>query len=281
MKIMKIKNVAFLFGLACISVICFKFGNFLSKKAIAQCQVIESNSIEDVKKFIEQDTLFIFDFDNVIVEGKEDYGFDAWFCAMVVELENGGMKKESAVKSLLPIYEKIQRTAEAQPVDKSTKALIDGLKADGHNVMILTVRSLCLVNSLFRQLKSVEIDIEKGSIPEDGINLDLAKVGATYCKGVLLCNGYRKGQALKAFLTSKPDLKVKNIVFVDDKLKNIDSVKATTQEMGINFVGIRYGLTDKRTKAYVLDNKSKNLVQKILNDDSEEAKKVANITAQA
>ena len=281
MKIMKIKNVVLLVGLACISIVCFKFGNFLPKKTIACSQVIESNTIQDVKNFIEPDTLFIFDFDNVIVEGKDDYGFDAWFCSMVGELENGGMKREFAVQSLLPIYEKIQRTAEVLPVDKSTKELIDGLKADGHKVMILTVRSLCLVNSIFRQLKSVKIDIEEGSIPEDGINLDLAKVGATYCKGVLLCNGYYKGQALKAFLAGKPKLKVKNIVFVDDKLKNIDSVKATTQEMGINFVGIRYGLTDTRTKAYVLDKNSKSLVQKILTDNSEETKKVSILTAQA
>lgn len=270
---MKIKNVALLLSVACVSVLCFKFGKFQPQAKKIQSQVIESNCIEDVKKFIDKDTLFIFDFDNVLIEGKKDFGFDAWFCAMVGELEAGGIERSDAVNKLLPIYQKIQRTAEVSPVDVRTKAMIEDLKSQGYNVMILTVRSFCLVNSVFRQLKSVEIDIENGCIPEDGINKALTKVDANYSNGVLLCNGYHKGNALKAFLDGKPDLKVKKIVFVDDKLKNIEAVKATSQEMGINFVGIRYGLTDARTKAYLLDEKSKIIAKKILNNPDNELAK--------
>lgn len=242
----------------------YKIDRLYKCKTDIPIQIIESNSIADVKNFVEPETLFVFDYDNVLVEGKLDYGFDAWFCSMVSELECSGISRSIAVKQLLPIYEKIQQTADVQPVERCAKDLIEGLKSSGHNVIILTVRSMCLVDSVFRQLKSIDINIEQGSIVENGINTALSKIGAKYCNGILFCDGYYKGLALKTFLSGKPDLKIKKIVFVDDKLKNIESVKSTAQELGIKFVGIRYGYTDARTKAYVLDNESRLLAQKTL-----------------
>jgi FMN phosphatase YigB (HAD superfamily) len=262
----KIKIPLLVLSLFITVAVFYEFEQLYKRKTSTFVQVIESNSIEDVKKFIEPETLVIFDYDNVLVEGKLDYGFDAWFCAMTSELENNGMEKSVVVKKLLPIYEEIQQTAEVQPVEKCTKDLIEALKSAGHNVMVLTVRSLCLVDCVFRQLKSIDINIEQGAISENGINAALAKIGATYVNGILFCDGYYKGLALKAFLEGRPDLKVKKIVFIDDKLKNIESVKAAAQELGINFVGMRYGYTDARAKAYVLDEESKALVQKLLSD---------------
>jgi hypothetical protein len=230
----------------------------------AHAQIIESNSIEDVKKFIEPETLFILDYDNVLIEGKTDYGFDAWFCAMMNKLADNGLSMADAKAKLLPIYEKYQRSAAIQPVEACTSSLIENLKNSGYNVMILTVRSLCLIDSVFKQLKSVNIDIEHEAIPEAGINSTLSKLGSKYVNGILFCDGYYKGPALKAFLLGKPELKINKIVFVDDKLKNVESVKVAAQELGLNFVGIRYGYTDARTKAYALDDQSLSLVKNIV-----------------
>lgn len=233
----------------------------------ASVQIVESNSIQDVKKFIEPDTLFIFDYDNVLVEGKADYGFDAWFCAMLGKLESHGFSIAEAKAKLLPIYEEIQRSALVQAVEPCSKNLIEDLKNDGYNVMILTVRSICLIESVFKQLKSVEIDVERGSIPENGINSTLSKMGSKYLNGILFCDGYYKGPALKAFLLGHPELKMKKIVFVDDKLKNLESVKVAAQELGIKFVGLRYACTDARTKAYALDEKSLMLAESLAGQD--------------
>lgn len=250
-------------------VICvfYKFKNSNKIKEDASSQIIESNSIQDVKNFAEQDTLFIFDYDNVLIEGKEDYGFDAWFCSMFAELEKGGLSKADVKARLLPVYEEIQRTAKVQAVESCTKNLIEDLRKEGHKVMILTVRSLCLIEHVFRQLKSVEIDIEREAISEDGINSDLCKLGSRYVNGILFCDCCSKGEALKVFLLGHPDLKIKNIVFVDDKMKNLESVKSVAQEMDIKFVGIRYGRTDERAKAYKLDDNSLKLVASLINQD--------------
>ena len=250
-------------------VICvfYKFKNSLKIEETISAQIIESNAIEDVKKFAEQDTLFIFDYDNVLVEGKEDYGFDAWFCSMFAELEKSGLSKADVKAKLLPVYEEIQRTAQVQTVELCTKNLIEDLRKDGHKVMILTVRSLCLIETVFRQLKSVEIDIERGAISEDGINSDLCNLGSKYVNGILFCDCCAKGPALKTFLLGHPDLKIKKIVFVDDKMKNIESVKSTAQEMGIKFVGIRYGRTDERAKAFRLDSNSLQMAEALTNQD--------------
>lgn len=228
-------------------------------------QIVESNSIEDVKKFIEPDTLFIFDYDNVLVEGKVDYGFDAWFCAMLGKLEEEGLSISDAMCKLLPIYEEIQRSALVQAVEPGSKNLIEDLRKDGHKVMILTVRSLCLIEYVFRQLKSVEINVERGAIPENGINSTLAKFGSKYLNGILFCDKCSKGPVLKVFLLGHPELSIKKIVFVDDKLKNLESVKVSAQELGIKFVGLRYACTDARTKAYSLDEKSLMLAESLVN----------------
>ncbi len=231
-------------------------------------QIIESNAIEDVKRFIEPETLFIFDYDNVLVEGKVDYGFDAWFCAMMNKLEDNGLSNADAKSKLLPVYVEIQRSAAVQAVESCTKDLIKDLKNNGHSVMILTVRSLCLIESVFNQLKSVGIDVEQGAISENGINATLTTLGSKYCNGILFCDGYYKGPALKAFLLGKPELKVKKIVFVDDKLKNVESVKVAAQELGMNFVGIRYGHTDVKVRAYNLDERSLMLAESLANRDN-------------
>ncbi|MFH1254628.1 MAG: DUF2608 domain-containing protein [bacterium] len=246
--------------------------------ADASVQIVESNSIQDVRKFIEPDTLFIFDYDNVLVEGKLDYGFDAWFCAMMGKLEGYGLSTADAKSKLLPVYEEFQRSAVVQAVEPGTKSLIESLKNDGHNLMILTVRSLCLIESVFQQLKSVEIDVVRGSIPENGINSTLSKLGSKYLNGILFCDGYYKGPALKAFLLGHPELKIKKIVFVDDKLKNLESVKVAAQELGIKFVGLRYACTDARTKAYTLDDKSFRLAESLANQDN--AKKESGVCQQ-
>jgi hypothetical protein len=234
----------------------------------ALTQIVESNSIEVVKNFVAPDTLFIFDYDNVLVEGKEDYGFDAWFCAMLAELEKKGASKAVAKAKLLPIYENIQRSSAVQVVEPCTKALIEYLKSEGHNVMILTIRSICLIETVFRQLKSVGIDIERGAISENGVNATLCTMGSKYLNGVLFCDTCSKGPALKAFLSGRPELRVKKIVFVDDKLKNLESVKVAAQELGSKFVGIRYGCTDARASSYKLDKKSLELAASLVNQDS-------------
>ncbi|MFA6534623.1 MAG: DUF2608 domain-containing protein, partial [Candidatus Babeliales bacterium] len=252
--------------LSCL-VIAVSFYKFQGSSVDVSVQIVESNSIQDVKKFIESDTLFIFDYDNVLVEGKLDYGFDAWFCAMMGKLEGRGLSTKEAKAKLLPVYEEIQRSAVVQAVEPDAKNLIENLKNDGHKVMILTVRSLCLIESVFKQLKSVEIDVERDSIPENGINSTLSKLGSKYFNGILFCDGYYKGPALKAFLLGHPELKIKKIVFVDDKLKNLESVKVSAQELGIKFVGLRYACTDARTKAYKLDEKSLMLAASLAGQD--------------
>lgn len=257
----------------CLFVIVISFYKFSkitikSEDQVASSIIIESNSIEDVKKFAESETLFIFDYDNVLVEGKTDYGFDAWFCSAMNSLTNNGLDSKIALNKLLPIYENIQHTAEVKLVETCSKSLIDDLKKSGHKVIILTVRSLCLIESVFNQLKSVDIDISTGALAENGANQELAKIGAKYTDGILFCDGYYKGNALKVFLQFHPTLKAKNIVFIDDKLKNIDSVKSAAKDLEVNFVGIRYGKTDERTKAFVMDDRSKKLVQNILQDVS-------------
>lgn len=248
------------------SIALYKFyGNFKPTTTVSSI-VIESNSIQDIKKFAEPETLFVFDYDNVLIEGKTDYGFDAWFCAIVSELEEHGLSRQMAVQKLLPIYEQIQQSAEVKVVESCAQPLIESLKKTGNKVIILTVRSHCLIDCIFRQLKSVKIDIERGAIPENGINSKLTEFGAKYVNGILMCDGYNKGPALKTFLLGNPNLKVKNIVFIDDKLKNIESVRTAVKELGIKFSGIRYGLTDARVKAYALDNESRLLAQKIVHD---------------
>jgi FMN phosphatase YigB (HAD superfamily) len=273
MKIFKI-----LIPSLCIIAALSAFYKFNKKVDVANCQILESSSLEDVKKFIEPETLFIFDYDNVLIEGKKDYGFDAWFCSMLAELEKNGLERAAALHKLLPIYEQYQLTAEVQAVEPCAKTLIENFKNSGYNAMILTVRSLCLIDSVFKQLKSTGIDIEKNAISENGINSELTKIGSRYCNGILFCDGYYKGPALKAFLQGKPELKVKKIVFVDDKLKNLESVKSTAAELGIKFVGIRYGRTDERTKAFTLDHESKLMAHKILADSGLEVNRDSSLT---
>lgn len=236
---------------------------FACQELESQQQIVESLCINDVRKYIEPGTLVVFDYDNVLIEGKQDYGFGDWFYTVWMALQKGGLSKDDALNALVPIYVQIQSTAEVQLVEESSRQLLYDVKNAGCPVLILTTRGTEMVDICVRQLQSVGIDIEQFALPDNGLNELLGSV-SIYCKGILFGSRGIKGRALKLFLQSHEELCLKKVIFINDKKRYLEEARDAVIDVGIQFVGIRYGSTDTRSRAYVLDDESALLVQKIL-----------------
>ena len=72
-----------------------------------------------------------------------------------------------------------------------------------------------------------------------------------FSDGMLLTGDIPKGVVLQAFLSKVKDRRFSKIVFLDDKIENLQSVEMISQAMGIEFVGIEY--TYSNTLASAID----------------------------
>ena len=245
--------------------------------------IIETDDIDEIEHYLNPskvcevkpmgpsfpggEVLIIFDYDNVLVEAKgTEFGFDFWFQAMTKQLLNHGFSRELTLKTLLPIYEEIQETsAQVKLVDSRMPQLIENFKQKSYPLLVLTIRPPKLIKTIFKQMNSVGINISEGnhflrSVNPHVINYALEGSGATYQDGVLFCGRYNKGDVLQIFLRAIPHPPFRRIVFIDDKLSNLVAVERITQHNRIDFVGLRYNVTDPRGWHYHLDEQSKKLL---------------------
>lgn len=95
-----------------------------------------------------------------------------------------------------------------------------------------------------KQLQDFSIDFSLSAPTGDYIFTELVKVYdsyPTYRNGILLTNWYEntKGSVLMAFL-KKISLKPSKVIFFDDSIKNLMSVKEQVEACNIEFIGIHY-----------------------------------------
>lgn len=161
------------------------------------------------------------------------------------------------------------------------------------------VRALALTNAragdsegwvredlLISRLQSLGIDLS-GSFPSlSCLSLEDSEVSSRagsllFVKGVIFTSQTPKGLVLKEFLR-KSGFCPSQIIFVDDKVTNLESVQTFCTEAGIPFIGFQYTAVEKQGTD-VLDKKRAQLQLQVLKSeqrwiDDEEATQMLNTT---
>lgn len=220
--------------------------------------VIESKHITDVLRYIDDESaLIVFDIDNTLAELECELGSDQWFYAMVQQQVKQGIDAHDAIKDILPLYLSLQLVGALQPVEEVAPFLVKDLQRQQYKVIALTARSLSLVRRTFEQLDAIDIDFSTSGLSNEEIDLKL-DFPCVHKDGIVFSSNNNKGKVLLAFL-DYVGYHPRKVIFIDDKIKNINTVREAVESRGIEFVGIRYGRLDEKVAQFDLEKTNTDL----------------------
>ncbi len=169
---------------------------------------------------------------------------DQWFRKHYeAALANNSGNIEATNSQVLPLYHAGQEHAEVALIEPETLDVISAMRAKGIEVYGLTTRGAQITGATIRQLTQIGLSFNHGHLKDRTINLELG--GSMLCNGVIFCNGASKGDCAKAFLAHTGwTLSQLIILFIDDMRKHLERVRKVSEELGIEYVGFRYGHMD-------------------------------------
>ena len=207
--------------------------------------ILESDNLAEVYKYLDKDTLVIFDIDNTIAEVS--MGIEPWIWYKTKDLVKKGLSWEEAFHLVLSIYFLLTKYTTLIPLDNSP-VIVNDLQQKGYRVIALTNRSIPVVDRTIKRLGALGIDFSKNSLYSKVLELNLGYVGV-YSKGIIFTGSNDKGEQLFLFL-KKINYTPKKIIMFDDKIKNIKSVEKAAKKHNVEYVGIRFSLNDQKKKDF-------------------------------
>lgn len=243
-------------------------------------QIIESSKIRDVMSHVEEDTWVIIDVDNTLIESSVQFGSPQWREHIHKKARNLGYDKQGAEAVLDQFWFFVQPFVPMRLVDPDTAQVVQELQKSHISVLALTAREPLEASHTSAQLDAVEVSLQTPLFPE------LLKLSSDHPallhKGVIYCGDNTKSEALMAFFNAVGRMP-KKIVFIDDKLAQVTELQKTVEEVGIEFVGIRFSATDQRYQSFdgdvadlqfsflpkiIPDEEARDMLDKIINDES-------------
>lgn len=211
--------------------------------------VIETNDLAHAFTYLKEDTLYVFDLDNTLIQTAQHLGSDEWFTHKVDHMTKEGKSLTEALRHVNSLYAKIIDHTEMRLVDPCIPELLHNMQKKHVPMIGLTKRNPTYANRTLQQVASLHIDFTKTChFKEEIVFEELA--GTLYKDGIIF-SGPRmeKGPCLLAYL-KKLDKMPKQIVMIDDKMSYVKNIAETIEPLGISFIGIRYGGADEKVKAY-------------------------------
>lgn len=202
-------------------------------------------------KHIHFDSVLFLDIDNTTIESLLPLGSDQWFKYIFLYAHEVVSDSKIASQVALAIYTEIENNVKAKAVEMSIIAIIKLLQDIGMPVFALTARGDKQIEGTKRQLYDVGIDFNRHqklighrvAFKIDDVDL------AFYDNGIIYCCGNNKGMCVTAFL-NKFNLKPKDMIVVDDSLKNVSSVRDALKPLAIKFTGMRYAHLDEKVSRF-------------------------------
>jgi len=217
----------------------------------ARAHVYEIKFMHEITPQIDSNTLVVFDIDNTVIEPTGNLGSDQWYYFLVNKFQNRfNLSEYDAHRKAEPMWNMAQSYIKTQAVEEETSQIIARLQENNIYVMALTARSSHIAEITRQQLLENNIDFQKYAPDLDKTSLVFSK-NLIYEKGILYQGeGYNKGKTLVSFL-EHINFKPKNIVFIDDKVKNTAHVHKALEELGnIGHIEFRYANTDDKVKEF-------------------------------
>ncbi|KKQ49291.1 MAG: hypothetical protein US69_C0007G0040 [candidate division TM6 bacterium GW2011_GWF2_38_10] len=222
------------------------------------CSIQQCSSLQEITNTIENQTLFVFDFDNTLFECVDaQQGSDQWFAGAINYFKK--QHNDQAFEHVLNLYQQKHQTALIQPAEACTLDILNQLKKQvPHiNVIILTARSI--IQETERELDNIQ-NAPVSSFSFAPFHLDahksktfrLSKEDAFYKNGIMFCGCNKKSEALIALLQHYK-LTPKKIVFVDDRQHHVEDVHSALTAQSLNIIGLHYTHLADKINAFIFN----------------------------
>lgn len=225
---------------------------FLLFLSSLEAKIIETTTVRDVCPHIDEKTWFLVDLDNTLFQGANAIGHANWFYDEVERLMKKGLTREEAFNEFYPTWVTSQKMCSVIPIEKEFVDLIHELQKKGIVVMGFTHRQPVIADATLKQVSSLGIDftITAPSCMTFELN---SKNPTLYKQGVLFVGDFnKKGEIFLPFL-AKIEKSPAKVVFIDDKLKNVEEVDRILNTQGIDYVGIYYRAIEQTETPYKKD----------------------------
>ncbi len=213
--------------------------------------ILKIESLAEVNVAQPDQTLFLFDLDDTLFDSAYMVGSKAWR-RYIVE----AAKKIDSSRNWHDLFSYL--LAQKHPlrtVEPFTSQFVQDLQEKGYIVCGLTSRERKQwydtpqegVDVLTtHQLTSVNINFNNGRL--EHIYPHLAR-DSEYFKGIFFANLEPKGNYLLHLFKNVPELP-KKVIFIDDKLSQVESVAKALNELGIDNECYYYPVTDVKAKTF-------------------------------
>ena len=214
------------------------------------CSIIESNHIEEIAKYVDNETMVLVDLDNCLYQSTQALGHSDNFTDLFEQNLSKGMSKEEAIKKVYKTWVKIQKICNVQPVDKKFIKLLKSFQKKNIMVIGLTNRHPCIASATAKQVKSLNFDFNKTAPKIKNFSFDFEHL-PLYRYGIIFVSDYnKKVDVLMQFLKHN-NLHPKKIVFIDDKFKNVEEFEISKLEA--EYLGVHYTAIKSAKKIYYSD----------------------------
>lgn len=216
-----------------------------------QAEIVETQSIESILPYIEEDTLVLFNIAEVLTDSTLSLGSSPSRKYIQATAKKMANRPACDVHDIFTwiIFNQIPH----KTVEPVTAQLIAGLQEREVVVAALTSRGRTewytteipgVDDQTDKVLEALGIDLKRTQPPIVSIQMEGAEYLTHYRNGIYYSNHMEKGLFLKKILEDS-GYRPKNIVFVDDKLDSLKTVDEAMKELSIPFTGFWYTRTKK------------------------------------
>ncbi len=226
--------------------------------------------------------LVVFDIDNTLLANKQDLGTDQWFEWQLDLIKSGQLTHAVAsdLAGLVAAQNTIYALGKMRETEDAASDVIATLHAQSIATIAMTARNIDSRDATIRELLTNDMEFRTTAIGNDagfassflpydiahpesvGISVgELAAWGInqakpiSYTDGIAMLGGQHKGAALRVLL-QKTRSEFAAIIFIDDKLSNLEKVAQAFTQKPIKMTTIRYTREDANVERFRSDDKS-------------------------
>jgi hypothetical protein len=229
-----------------------QLGNQVENKRSSITEVKNLSSVEQTiksNKLSPKDTLVIYDIDDTLITASHFLGSDRWYNFQLGNARNANGAPLKPAKDQLAKNLFEETIGDTTWLSKSQLSQSDSVEIYNNtptDKLIITARSNDYRSATLRDLRAEGFKFDEQPLGGEEL-LYRFKMrnsrGSTdivqYSSGILMIQGNNKGDALLQLL-KKTNRTYKNIVFIDDGMKNMHQMRDALKPTQMNFYGLYY-----------------------------------------
>lgn len=214
--------------------------------ASVRAEIIEIRSITEVSQYVNDDTLVIFELDNVIFEAKNENCHLNRYLEQIESLKNLPENLFSSAKEVaFQLWERSQNSCDVEFVEKEVKTVLKELQDKGIHVMALTSRGADIQSETLSRLGLLGISFGETALSKSTLEFGMQfQNKAVFATGILFASQHNSKASVLLQYFREVRKQPKQMVFVDHQKERLTNIESSFPK--ITVTGLHYSLIEKR-----------------------------------